>query len=67
MNLKLMELRNARGLLRNAHMLMADVQSLFHNVGDAGTASRLKNISHRIADEIVDVDTKISAAEREAK
>jgi hypothetical protein len=31
------------------------------------TASRLKNMSHHIADEIADVDTKISAAEREAR
>jgi hypothetical protein len=67
MNLKLIELRNARGLLRNAQMLLTDVQALFHNSGDVGTASRLKNISHRIADEIADVDTKISAAEREAR
>jgi hypothetical protein len=67
MNLKLSELRSARGLLKNAHMLMADVQSLFHNAGDASTASRLKTISHRIADEIADVDTKISAGERDAR
>ena len=62
MELKLPELRAASSFLRQAHMLVSGVCSLFHNVGDADRSASLNDITGRITDEIGIVEKKIAAA-----
>jgi hypothetical protein len=59
MELTLRELKTARGFLRQAHMLIAQVSSLFFNAGDSGTSARLNDIATRLADEIESVERRI--------
>ncbi len=52
MKLTLQELNTARGFLRQTHMLIAGVSSLFFNVGDGETSARLNDSNNRITDEL---------------
>jgi len=52
MKLKNSQLISTKRLLKEAHELVADVQGIFHNCGDAETASRLREIGEAIIHEI---------------
>lgn len=56
------ELNTAKSLLRQARALVAGVQSLFFNVGDAAAAARLKDIDGRLEDEVRAIERLIAAA-----
>jgi hypothetical protein len=56
-----------RNFLRDADMLVTEVKSLFFNTGDAATASRLKDIQGRLADEIRAVERLIVASKPTAR
>jgi hypothetical protein len=56
------ELTKAHDLLFEAHMLVADVRSLFFNGDDFTTAARLKDIQGRLADEFHAVERLIPAS-----
>lgn len=60
MKLTLRELNTARGLLRQAHMLIAGVSSLFFNAGDSDASARLNDITTRLTDEISHVEGLIA-------
>ena len=56
MKLSRSELSTAYTFMRQAHALVCDVAAKFFNVGDSDTAARLKDINHRLADEIQHID-----------
>jgi hypothetical protein len=57
------ELRTLKGFLRNARDVMTDAGDLVHT-NDTDQAARIKNITHRISDEIDVTDRKLADAER---
>jgi chaperonin cofactor prefoldin len=61
------ELKSIKGLLRNARELTDDAVNAAQAVGDAALASRLKNISKRMDDELSELERKLTTAEREEK
>jgi hypothetical protein len=56
MRLKSPQLNSAKRLLKEAFNLIADVQAMFHNSGDARTASRLRTIGEAVLNEKEHVD-----------
>ena len=55
------ELTEARDFLFEADMFVAVVKSLFFDIGNFATATRLKDIQGRLADEIQAVERLIAA------
>ncbi len=58
------QLTEARDFLCEADMFVADVKSLFFDIGNFATAARLKNIQGRLADEIRVVERLLAASQR---
>jgi len=56
------ELTEARDFLFEADMFVADVKSLFFDIGNFATAARLKEIQGRLADEIRVLERLIAAS-----
>jgi hypothetical protein len=61
--LNIFELKTLKGFLRNAHEVMTDARDLVQP-SDTDQAARIKNITHRLSDEINVMDRKIAEAER---
>ena len=53
MRLKSPQLNSAKRLLKEAFNLIADVQAMFHNSGDARTASRLRTIGEAVLTHLI--------------
>jgi hypothetical protein len=60
MRLKNPQLNSAKRLLKEAFNLIADVQAMFHNSGDARTASRLRTIGEAVLNEKEHVERLIA-------
>jgi hypothetical protein len=60
MRLKSPQLNSAKRLLKEAFNLIADVQAMFHNSGDARTASRLRTIGEAVLNEKEHVERLIA-------
>ena len=56
------ELTEARDFLFEADMFVADVKSLFFDIGNFATAARLKDIQGRLADKIQALERLIAAS-----
>ena len=56
------ELTEARDFLFEADTFVADVKSLFFDIGNYATAARLKDIQGRLADEIRALERMIAAS-----
>jgi hypothetical protein len=57
------EIKSLKGLLHNARDVMTDAGDLVQP-SDTDQAARIKNITHRISDEISVTDQKLADAER---
>ncbi len=60
MRLKSPQLNSAKRLLKEAFNLIADVQAMFRNSGDARTASRLRTIGEAVLNEKEHVERLIA-------
>jgi hypothetical protein len=58
------ELKTLKGFLHNAGELTKDAGEIAQALGDTDQAARIKNITHRISDEINVTDRKLAEAER---
>jgi hypothetical protein len=46
------QLAMAKGILKHAYDVVREMESLFHNAGDAAAAERLKDIAEAILNEL---------------
>jgi hypothetical protein len=58
------ELKTLRGFLHNAGELTKDAGEIAQTLGDIDQAARIKNITHRISDEIDVTERRLAEAER---
>jgi hypothetical protein len=65
--MKISEIKSLKGLLRNAREIVDDAVNATQAIGDSPLASRIKNISKRIDDELSELERKLTTAEREEK
>lgn len=61
------ELKTALGFLRQSHLAIMAVASLFFNTGNSEAAARLRAIDDRISEEIAFVDRQLGAANARAR